>query len=178
MRTRVSRVGFYVLCTLMSPVIVAGYIVWVVKLFAAGRSGVSVTAQGPLSARFSEHNLGTRQDEAADRLMRALPGVPRLGLRLTTGPVLLAHRVTGYVPRAFRYPFEGDVPPQYEASARIWFSTPRSTGTYPTSRSLSSSVRVSTPARTGCRATPGCGCSRLILHKRRWSSARRCRRLA
>ena len=63
----------------------------------------------------------TRQDEAADRLMRALPGVPRLGLRLTTGPVLLAHRVTGYVPRAFRYPFEGDVPPQYEASARIWF---------------------------------------------------------
>jgi Leucine carboxyl methyltransferase len=82
---------------------------------------VSATAQGPLSARFSEHNFATRQDEAADRLMRALPGVPRLGLRLTTGPVLLAHRVTGYVPRAFRYPFEGDVPPQYEASARIWF---------------------------------------------------------
>ncbi|MGH3339359.1 MAG: class I SAM-dependent methyltransferase, partial [Propionibacteriaceae bacterium] len=121
MRTRVSRVGFYLLCTLMSPVILVGYIVWVSKLFAAGRSGVSVTAQGPLSARFSEHNFGTRQDEAADRLMRALPGVPRLGLRLTTGPVLLAHRVTGYVPRAFRYPFEGDVAPQYEASARIWF---------------------------------------------------------
>ena len=159
MRARVSRVGFYLLCTLMSPVILVGYLVWVGKLFAAGRSGVSVTAQGPLSARFSEHNFGTRQDEAADRLMRALPGVPRLGLRLTTGPVLLAHRVTGYVPRAFRYPFEGDVPPQYEASARIWFSTPRSTGTYPTSRSLSSSVRVSTLAPTGCRAIPGCGCS-------------------
>ena len=110
MRTRVSRVGFYLLCTLMSPVILVGYLVWVGKLFAAGRSGVSATAQGPLSARFSEHNFGTRQDEAADRLMRALPGVPRLGLRLTTDPVLLAHRVTGYVPRAFRYPFEGDVP--------------------------------------------------------------------
>ena len=119
MRTRVSRVGFYLLCTLMSPLILVGYIVWVGKLFAAGRSGVSATAQGPLSARFSEHNFGTRQDEAADRLMRALPGVPHLGLRLTTGPVLLAHRVTGYVPRAFRYPFEGDVAPQYEASARI-----------------------------------------------------------
>jgi methyltransferase (TIGR00027 family) len=25
------------------------------------------------------------------------------------------------VPRAYRYPFEGDVPPRYEASARIWF---------------------------------------------------------
>jgi methyltransferase (TIGR00027 family) len=35
--------------------------------------------------------------------------------------VLLAHRLTRYVPRAFRYPFEGDIPPQYEASARIWF---------------------------------------------------------
>ena len=121
MRTRVSRVGFYLLCALMSPVILAGYLVWVGKLFAAGRSGVSATAQGPLSARFSEHNFGTRQDDAADQLMRRLPGVPPLGLRLTTGPVLLAHRLTGYVPRAFRYPFEGDVPPQYEASARIWF---------------------------------------------------------
>jgi methyltransferase (TIGR00027 family) len=105
----------------MSPVVLLGYIVWVGKLAAAGRSGVSATAQGPLSTRFAEHNFGTRQDEAADRLMRVLPGVPRLGLRLTTGPVLLAHRLTGYVPRAFRYPFPGDVPPQYEASARISF---------------------------------------------------------
>ena len=61
MRTRVSRVGFYLLCTLMSPVNLAGPI-WVGKLFAAGRSGVSATAQGPLSARFSEHNFGTRHD--------------------------------------------------------------------------------------------------------------------
>jgi hypothetical protein len=85
----------------MSPVILVGYLVWVGKLFAAGRSGVSVTAQGPLSARFSEHNFGTRQDEAADRLLRALPGVPRLGLRLTTGPVLLAYR---YRVRAAGFP--------------------------------------------------------------------------
>ena len=91
------------------------------RTIATGRSGVSGTAQGPLTARFTEHVLGIRQDEAADRLLRALPGVPPLGLRLTAGPVLLAHRLTRYVPRAFRYPFEGDVPPQYEASARIWF---------------------------------------------------------
>ena len=121
MRTRVSRVGFYLLCALMSPVELLGYIMLVGKLVAAGRSDVSVSAQGPLWARFSEHNFGTRQDEAADRLMRVLPAVPHLGLRLTTGPVLLAHRLTGYVPRAFRYPFEGEVQPQYEASARIWF---------------------------------------------------------
>lgn len=121
MREFVSRVAFYILCTLMSPLILIGYIVWVGKIIATGRSGVSATAQGPLAARFSEHNFGTRQDEAADRLMRALPGVPRLGLRLTAGPVLLAHRLTGYVPRAYRYPFEGDIPRQYEASARIGF---------------------------------------------------------
>jgi methyltransferase (TIGR00027 family) len=34
---------------------------------------------------------------------------------------LLAHRLTGFVPSAFRYPFEGDVPPQFEASARVTF---------------------------------------------------------
>jgi hypothetical protein len=121
MRRRHSCVEYYLLCTLMSPVILLGFIVWIGKLAAARRSGVSATAQSPLSARFSEHNFGTRQDEAADRLTRVLPGVPRQGLRLTAGPVLLAHRVTGYVPRGFRYPFPGEVPPRYEASARIWF---------------------------------------------------------
>jgi len=40
---------------------------------------------------------------------------------MVAGPLLLAHRLTGYVPRAFRYPFEGDVPKQYEASARVTF---------------------------------------------------------
>ncbi|MBB5898080.1 class I SAM-dependent methyltransferase [Kutzneria kofuensis] len=116
-----SAVVFYTLSILASPLILIGYIVWVGKTIATGRSGVSGTAQGPLSARFSEHNFGTRRDEAADRLIRVLPGIPRLGLRLATGPVLLAHRLSGYVPRAFRYPFEGEVSPQYEASARIWF---------------------------------------------------------
>lgn len=37
------------------------------------------------------------------------------------GPLLLAHGVSGYVPKAFRYPFEGDIPMQYEASARVTF---------------------------------------------------------
>ncbi|WP_207569110.1 class I SAM-dependent methyltransferase [Mycobacterium decipiens] len=117
----VSGVAYYLLCTLMSPLILIGYIVFVGKAIATGRSGVSRTAQGPLTTRFSAHNFGTRQDWAADRLVWALPGVPRRGLRLAAGPMLLAHRLTGYVPRAFRYPFEGDISPQYEVSARIWF---------------------------------------------------------
>jgi methyltransferase (TIGR00027 family) len=121
MRKLVSAVAYYILCIVMSPLIIVGYIVWVSRTITSGRSGVSGTAQGPLTARFSEHNFGTRQDEAADRLLRALPGVPPLGLHLAAGPVLLANRLTGYVPKAFRYPFEGEIPARYEASARISF---------------------------------------------------------
>lgn len=121
MDKRVAAAAYYGLCIVMSPVIAAGYVAWVSGTLTSGRSGVSGTAQGPLSARFSEHNFGTRPDAAADRLIRVVPGIPQSGLRLTTGPVFLAHRLTGYVPRAFRYPFEGEVSPQYEASARIAF---------------------------------------------------------
>jgi len=116
-----SAVAFSAICVLL-PVILVGYVIWVGKGIPGGRgSGVSGTAQGPLSARYFEHKLGTRQDEPASRLMMVLPGVPPLGLRLSAGPLLLAHRLTGYVPRAFRYPFEGDIPMQSEASARQTF---------------------------------------------------------
>ncbi len=67
------------------------------------------------------HMLGLRRDEAANRLLMALPSTLGLAVLLTGGPTLLAHRLTGYVPSAFRYPFEGDVPPQFEASARVTF---------------------------------------------------------
>jgi hypothetical protein len=53
--------------------------------------------------------------------MMVLPGVPPLAVRLVAGPMLFAHRVSGYVPRAFRYPFESDIPVQYQASARVAF---------------------------------------------------------
>ena len=113
---------FYVLSILLFPVSLIGYVIWVGKSILSGRgSGVSGTAQGPLSARFFEHGLGTREDEPAARLMMVVPGVPPLGVRLVAGPMFLAHRLTGYVPKAFRYPFEGDVPPQYQASARVTF---------------------------------------------------------
>jgi methyltransferase (TIGR00027 family) len=118
----IAPIGFYILSALLFPVTLLGYVIWVGKiLLAGGKSGVSVTAQGPLSARWFAHNLGAREDEAANRLMMALPGISPLGVHLAAGPTLLAHRFTGYVPKAFRYPFEGDVPPQYEASARVPF---------------------------------------------------------
>lgn len=121
MRDLIAATVFYILSVLLFPVTLLGYVIWTGSLLAGRGSGVSATAQGPLSARWFEHNLGTREDEPANRLMMVLPGVPPLGPRLVAGPLLLAHRLTGYVPKAFRYPFEGDVPPQYEASARIAF---------------------------------------------------------
>jgi methyltransferase (TIGR00027 family) len=122
MRNLIAATVSNILSVLLLPVTLIGYVIWVGKALLTGRgSGVSGTAQGPLSARFFEHQLGTREDEPANRLMMALPNVPPLGLRLFVWPMLLAHRVTGYVPKAFRYPFEGDVSPQYEASARMTF---------------------------------------------------------
>lgn len=48
---------------------------WVGKPLAAKPSGVSTSAQGPLSARWTMHDFGVRDDEAADRLLPILPGV-------------------------------------------------------------------------------------------------------
>ncbi len=122
LRERTAAAAFYGLNILLLPFTLLGYVIWVGKSILSRRSsGASGTAQGPLAARYAEHVLGTRPDEPARRLMMVLPDVPPAGLYLTGGPLLLAHRLTGYVPKAFRYPFEGEVPPQYEASARIAF---------------------------------------------------------
>ncbi len=47
-----------------------------------------------------------------------LPSVSPLAVRLVFGPMLLANRLSGYVPKAFRYPFAGHVTLQNQASAR------------------------------------------------------------
>ena len=118
----IAATVFYVLNVLLFPVTLIGYAIWVGKTILTGRgSGISRTAQGPLSIRWFMHHLGTREDEPSNRLLLLLPGVPPLGVRLVAGPMRLSHRLTGYVPRAFRYPFEGDIPKQYEASARVTF---------------------------------------------------------
>jgi methyltransferase (TIGR00027 family) len=122
MRDRIAAAVFYILSALLFPASLIGYVLWLAKVFLGGRgSGVSTTAQGPLSARWFQHLLGTRPDAPSYRLMMALPNVSPLGLHLVAEPLLLAHRLSGHVPKAFRYPFEGDIPPQYEASARVSF---------------------------------------------------------
>lgn len=117
-----AGLAFTLLIILFSPVVILGYVLWVGKLMIAGTSsGVSGTAQGPLSARWFQHQLGTRPDEPANRLMPLLPNLSPLGLRLSSWPLLLAHRLTGFVPRAFRYPYQGEVAQSEEASARQTF---------------------------------------------------------
>ena len=119
---RIAAAVFYLLSVLLFPVTLIGYAIWVGKTILTGRgSGISRTAQGPLSIRWFMHHLGTREDEPSHRLLLVLPGVSPLGVRLVAGPMRLSHRLTGYVPRAFRYPFEGDIPRQYEVSARVTF---------------------------------------------------------
>ncbi len=117
-RERLAAPVFYVISILLFPISLAGYLIWVGKALLGRNTGVSGTAQGPLFARWFMHQLRTRRDDPANRLMLALPGVPPVGVSLVALPTLLAHHVSGYVPKAFRYPFEGSVPIQYEAVAR------------------------------------------------------------
>ncbi len=118
----IAAVVFSIINILFLPITLIGSVIVVGKLFLVGRgSGVSTTAQGPLSARWTQHQFGVREDEAANRLMKVMPGFSPLGWYLVSMPTLLAHRLTGYVPKAFQYPFEGEVPEQYEASARQTF---------------------------------------------------------
>jgi methyltransferase (TIGR00027 family) len=53
--------------------------------------------------------------------MRVLPNVSFFGLRLVTGPTLLAQSLTGYVPRIYRYPYRGVPPMKDQTAARTTF---------------------------------------------------------
>lgn len=99
---------FGVISTALAPFSLAGYVLWISAMSAQQqKSGASLTAQGPLSARYLQHVLGTRPDAAAARLLPALPGVPAVALHLLTTPAVLARRISGYVPKPLRYPYPG-----------------------------------------------------------------------
>jgi methyltransferase (TIGR00027 family) len=120
-RDRAAATVFHSVSVLLFPITLIGYVIYVGALLAGRKVGVSSTAQAPLLGRWAQHNLGVRRDEPANRLLLALPGVPHLGLWLVAAPQLLAHRISGYVPQAFRYPFAGEVSVQDEAAARQTF---------------------------------------------------------
>lgn len=122
MHTTVAVIIFRLIQIVVFPIELVGYILFVSKAILFRRnSGVSMTALAPLYMRYVRHKLGTKLDEPGVRLMVALPNVSRLGIRLFTGPTVLASHLTGYVPAVYRYPYAGKPSVQYESSARTAF---------------------------------------------------------
>jgi hypothetical protein len=122
MRTIVKAAIFRLIQIAWSPIGFVGYVLLVITMIIFSRtSGVSSTTLASLYTRRMQHKLGTRLDEPCERLMMVLPNVFYLALRLVTGGTLLAHRLTGYVPRIYRYPFEGEPQMAQEPAARTTF---------------------------------------------------------
>src|SRR5262249_56859840 len=59
--------------------------------------------------------------EPCARLMKVLPNVSELGTCLVAAPTLVGHRLTGYVPKIYRYPYEGVPPMTHQPAARTTF---------------------------------------------------------
>jgi methyltransferase (TIGR00027 family) len=111
----IAAAVYYLINILLFPITVIGYVIMSVSFYAGQKSAVSGTALAPLTGRWLFHNLGTRPDGAANRLMMAMSG---LSVSLTLGPMVLAHRVSGYVPKDYRYPFQGEVTLGNQGGAR------------------------------------------------------------
>jgi methyltransferase (TIGR00027 family) len=113
---------FWGIHVLAAPLFAVGYVLFVLKmLLYARKSGASGTILASFYTRWMQHQLRTRRDVACARIMRVLPNVSPLGLRLFTGPTILAHRLTGYVPRIYRYPYPGQPPMNDEPAARTTY---------------------------------------------------------
>ncbi len=117
----IAALVYYLLCVVLSPAILIGYILQTAAIRRVRRAGVSVMAHAPLTARWLQHNHDTRLDEPVNRLLMVLPGASPLGFRLGFGPFVLAHRASGYVPKSFRYPYEGEITLGTETRARQTF---------------------------------------------------------
>src|SRR3954470_22312837 len=92
------------------PLAMVAYVIFVAKMVAySRRSSVSSSILASFYPRWMMHQLRTRRDDPCVRLMRVMPNISQVALGLLTGPTLLAHRLTGFVPKIYRYPYE-DVP--------------------------------------------------------------------
>lgn len=122
MRKIVAATAFRIIQFILLPIGAVSYLHFVPKLVAySRRSGTSATVLASLYTRWMLHRLGTRCDEPCERLMAVMPNVSPLGLLLVTAPTLVAHRLTGYVPRIYRYPYEGAPSMQHQPAARTTF---------------------------------------------------------
>ena len=90
-------------------------------ILSSRKLGVSATALSPMTTRWLQHQLGLRRDEACAKLMKVLPNHSYTGLRAVVFPVLLCHRLTGFVPKMLRYPYEGVPSIRHMNSVRVTF---------------------------------------------------------
>jgi methyltransferase (TIGR00027 family) len=119
---RVGRGVFWGVHLLWLPALVFGYVLWVGKLILHSRhTPGSTTMLASFYPRWMMHQLRQRRDDACVRLMAVLPNVSQLGLHLFSAPTLLVHRLTGYVPRLYRYPYPGIPPMNEQPAARVTF---------------------------------------------------------
>ena len=111
-------------------------------ILSSRKLGVSATALAPMRTRWLQHQLGLRPDEACAKLIKVLPNHSYIGLCAVAFPVLLGHRLTGFVPKMLRYPYEGVPPIWHMNGVRSTFVARRLNVTCRRSFNLSSSGRV------------------------------------
>lgn len=114
----IAAIVYYLLNILMFPITLIGYVVMSAEFYGKRNSAVSGTALSPLTGRWLLHNMGTRLDEPANRLLMAMSG---LSVSLTLGPMIIAHRLTGFVPKEYLYPFRGEITLGNQGFARQTF---------------------------------------------------------
>jgi methyltransferase (TIGR00027 family) len=90
-------------------------------ILSSRRLGVSATALGPMTMRWLQHQLGLRRDDACATLIKVLPNHCYAGLYAMAFPVLLGHRLTGFVPKMLRYPYEGIPAFRHQTAVRSTF---------------------------------------------------------
>ncbi|HEY1789426.1 MAG TPA: SAM-dependent methyltransferase [Verrucomicrobiae bacterium] len=91
------------------------------RLLLSRKLGVSATALNPMTMRWLQHQFGLRPDEACAKLIKVLPNHSYAGLYVTAFPMLLGRRLTGFVPKMLRYPYEGIPPVGHETAYRATF---------------------------------------------------------
>lgn len=122
MRNIVGAIVTRILQVVLLPLTAVGYVLFAGKLVIhSRRTGAAATVMASLYTRYLQHVLGTRRDEPAARLMRAMPSVSPTGLRLTILPSTVARALTGYVPKIYRYPYPGPPPMAHQSAARTTF---------------------------------------------------------
>ena len=104
------------------PMITFGYLLFIRSAIKTTKTyQASLTAIGPLFSRYIYHSLGSRPDQTASDLLKALPNISVNGLHYLFDPTIKAVGLSGYTPPKFQYPMPGPVKLQYLIAERTYF---------------------------------------------------------